>query len=71
MANQIRVGLLVRIIRPGIFYRWKGVVEEADDDRKVANVRIDGHPDASTVEEDYAFLEEVDPIFGNCPNWGE
>ena len=71
MTGQIRLGLLVRIIRPGTFYRCKGVVEEADDDRQVANVRLDVHRDASTVEEDYEFLEMIDPIFGNCPVWGE
>jgi hypothetical protein len=70
MAGQIRVGLLVRIIRPGTFYGCKGIVDDADDVREVANVRLDLHQDASTVEEDYDFLEVVDPIFGNCPDWG-
>ena len=31
MAGQIRVGLLVRIIRPGTFYGCKGIVDDADE----------------------------------------
>jgi hypothetical protein len=53
MAGQIRVGLLMRISRPVTFYGCKGVVEEADDGREVANIRLDGHQEVSTVEEDY------------------
>jgi len=67
--TTMRENMRVRIIRSGAFNGRCGVVLDADDDRRVANVLLDEkdrelpppYGVVSTVEEDYDYLELLEP----------